>query len=139
MNNLEKFNRDILERNYLKEVMRANNLEMQLSEAKSEIIRLKSDWVWEELVKQKDINEKLNNSVEKLSNFIRRHYSSHRECEDSWYSCPADPSYSGNDDSHECDCGYDDAHKLLESDIDEEDTIEIIPYTEPTSDGIGKV
>lgn len=29
----------------------------------------------------------------------------HQECDDCWYSCPAHPGYCGNDDSGLCRCG----------------------------------
>jgi hypothetical protein len=65
------------------------------------------EWTMDEFARQ----------AEALEAFIRDHFRSHQECEDSYYSCPKAKGYSGgwgdDPDANPCECGYDEAMELL--------------------------
>ncbi len=55
---------------------------------------------------------------EKLINILNSmRISSHYECEDEFYSCPAHPDYFGNNKSRKCNCGMEDTNKKIEEAI----------------------
>ena len=59
------------------------------------------------------MNSKLRALVEELAQAGKR---SHRECEDSWYSCPKSPDGCSNEsEGEDCNCGADDSNAKIDN------------------------